>query len=204
MNEIATAQRRAQGYWFVDGFAEMAGGVVLALCGALLYAAVRTGIDWLSTAALGVLILGFPVTAWVVRALKERITYPRTGFVAYAPPSRTRMFIAAAVGFVTAGLLAPIMAVSKGGTVSIVVLGFGVLVGAVLAVRAWRTGMPRFYVMAAAVVAFSGVMSTSESVGVQDAIGILMLFEGLVLLANGAWTLLNYLKHTDAVEGGAA
>lgn len=204
MDEITSAQRRAQGYWFVDGLAEIAGGTAMALTGALLYAAVRTGAEWLGTVALAVLIVGFPVTAWVVRVLKERITYPRTGFVAYPPPSRARMFVAAAVGFVVAGLLVPIRTVAGGGQVSVVVLSFGLLVGAVLAVRAWRTGVPRFYVMAAAMVAFAAVMSTSDTVGVQDAIGILIAFEGGVFVANGVWTLLNYLKANRAPEDGVA
>lgn len=204
MDEITTAQRRAQGYWFVDGLAEIAGGTAMVVTGALLYAAVRTGAAWMGTAALAMLIVGFPVTAWVVRVLKERITYPRTGFVAYPPPSRVRMFVAAAVGFVVAGLLVPIRMAAGGGEVSVVVLSFGLLVGAILAARAWRTGVPRFYVMAAAMVAFAAVMSTSDTVGVQDAIGILIGFEGGVFVANGVWTLLNYLKANRAPEDGVA
>jgi len=204
MNDISAAQRRARGYWFVDGVAEIAGGTSLLLCGALLYAAVATGAEWVGTAALVVLIAGFPASAWVVRAVKERITYPRTGFVAYQPPSRVRMFAAAAIGFVVASLMVPVSAVARGGHVSVVVLAFGVLVGVVLAVRAWRTGVPRFYLMGASTVVFSALLSTSETLGVQDSIGILMAFEGGVLVANGAWTLLGYLKAHRAPEGGTA
>jgi len=204
MNDITAAQRRARGYWFVDGVAEIAGGVSLVLCGALLYAAVATGAEWMGTAALVVLIAGFPVSAWVVRAVKERITYPRTGYVEYQKPSRMRMFAAAAVGFVVASLMVPVTTVARGGQVSVVVLALGLAVGAALAVRAWRTGVPRFYVMAASTVVFSAIMSTSEAVGVQDAIGLVLAFEGLVLAANGTWTLLHYLKANRPPQGDPA
>jgi hypothetical protein len=203
MNDITAAQRRAQGYWFVDGIAEIAAGAAMALCGGLLYAAVATGVESLGTLALGVLIVAFPVTAWVVKAVKERITYPRTGYVAYAPPSRTRMFAAGAVGFVVAGLLVPIQVAARGGQVSAVVLGFGLAVGAFTAVRAWRTAAPRFYLVAAALVVASGVLATNGS-GIEDGVGLMLVFYGASLLATGTWALVRYLNANRAPEGGAA
>jgi hypothetical protein len=203
MDEIVAVQRRAKGYWFVDGLAEMAGGISMLLCGALLYASVATGLDWLGTAALGVLVVAFPVSAWAVRALKERITYPRTGFVAYPPPSRVRVFAAAAFGFVVAGLLIPVQAIAHGGRVSVIVLSFGLAVGAFTAVRAWRTGAPRFYVVAAALVVASAILATNGA-GTEDAIGLIFVFYGATLVVSGAITLAQYLRGNKASEGGAA
>ncbi|HSK47059.1 MAG TPA: hypothetical protein VLA05_03530, partial [Coriobacteriia bacterium] len=120
------------------------------------------------------------------------------------PPSRLPMLASAAIGFVVASLLVPVMAFSRGREVSVVILAFGLAVGAILALRAWRTGVPRFYLIAASTVAFSAIMSTSETVGVQDGIGILFVFEGLLLIANGVWTLLTYLKANRAPRQGSA
>jgi len=203
MNEIAAAQRRATGYWFVDGLAEIAGGTATLLVGALLYLAVRTGVEGLATVAMGVLIVAFPVSAWVVRVLKERITYPRTGFVAYAPPSRVRLFAAAAIGFLVAGLMVPLQVFARGGEVSAVVLGFGAAVGAVTALRAWRTGAPRFYVVAAALVVASAILATNGT-GIQDGIGLMLVFNGATLVVSGVWVLVRYLRANRTVEGGAA
>lgn len=201
MNDITAAQRRAKGYWFVDGVAEIAGGTATLLCGALLWAAVATGAEWLGMAALAVLIGGFPVSAWIVRTVKERLTYPRTGYVAFAPPSRTRMFAAGAVGFVVAGLLVPIQVAARGGQVSAVVLGFGVAVAVFTALRAWRTGSPRFYVVAAALFVASSILATN-GIGIQEGIGLMLAFYGATLIVSGTLTLVQYLRVNRLPEGG--
>jgi hypothetical protein len=193
MNDITAAQRRAKGYWFVDGVAEMAGGVAILLCGGLLWAAVVTGIEWLGMAAIAVLIAGFPVSAWIVRTVKERITYPRTGYVGYPSPSRTRMFAAGAIGFVVAGLLVPIQVAARGGEVSVVVLATGAAIAASTALRAWRPGAPRFYVVAAALFVAAGILA-SNGTGVQEGIGLMLGFYGATLMASGTLTLMHYLR----------
>lgn len=76
---------RPQRYWYVDGLAEMAGGAVIFLIG-LVY----TVSGWLPQGlARGLLvgpgqiivILGAGWLArWAVPRLKERLTYPRTGW----------------------------------------------------------------------------------------------------------------------------
>lgn len=201
MNDITAAQRRAKGYWFVDGVAEMAGGAGILLAGVLLYAAIATGAEWLGTAALVVLVAAFPAGAWIVKAVKERITYPRTGYVAYAPPSKARMFAAGAIGFVVAGLLVPVQVAARGGEISAVILGFGLAVGAFTALRAWRTGAPRFYVVAAALVVASGILA-SNGTGMQEGIGLMFAFYGATLLATGTLTLVHYLRANRPAEGG--
>lgn len=193
MNDITAAQRRAKGYWFVDGVAEMAGGVAILLCGGLLWAAVVTGIEWLGMAAIAVLIAGFPVSAWIVRTVKERITYPRTGYVGYPSPSRTRMFAAGAIGFVVAGLLVPIQVAAHGGEVSAVVLATGAAIAASTALRAWHTGAPRFYVVAAALFVAAGILA-SNGTGIQEGIGLMLGFYGATLMASGTLTLMHYLR----------
>lgn len=204
MQGITDIQRRAQGYWFVDGLPEIAGGAAMLACGALLYAAVATGAEWMGTLALGFVIVAFPITAWIVQTLKERITYPRTGYVSYPSPSRNRRLLAAAIALVFAGVFVPVSAAAQGREVSAVVLATGGAMAAITALRAWRTGMARFYINAAALLVFSAIISTSETLGVQDSIGIVIGFMGVVSIANGTWTLLRYLRTYRAEPGGAS
>ena len=202
MNDITAAQRRAKGYWFVDGVAEMAGGTAILLCGALLWAAVVTGTEWLGMAAIAVLIAGFPVSAWIVRTVKGRITYPRTGYVGYPSPSRARMFAAGAIGFVVAGLLVPIQVAARGGEVSAVVLVTGAAIAASTALRAWRTGAPRFYVVAAALFVAAGILA-SNGIGIQEGIGLTLGFYGATLMASGTLTLMHYLRTNRLPEAAS-
>ena len=86
MHEIAKTQQRTRSYWFSDGIAEMVGGLAMALVGLPMIAAARTGMETLSTVALLGMILLFPLSARVVRYLKDRITHQRTGYVKYPRP----------------------------------------------------------------------------------------------------------------------
>ncbi|HUH98995.1 MAG TPA: hypothetical protein VLZ89_16660 [Anaerolineales bacterium] len=86
--QIDSALKRGRGYWFVDGFIEMAGGGLLSLLGAILLlsgkASVSTFPDWfLSVAGEIVLakLLGILAAILILWWLKDHFTYPRTGFV---------------------------------------------------------------------------------------------------------------------------
>ncbi len=87
-NQIDSAIRVGRGYWFVDGFTEMlAGGLFVLLGGVLLlrgmapqgtflaqFASIASDIGFIKV--LGLLAAGL-ILWWV----KDRFTYPRTGFV---------------------------------------------------------------------------------------------------------------------------
>ena len=89
MNEqIESAIKRARGYWFIDGFTEMAaGGFFLLLAGLLLLdgnASPATLSTWflsvagaISVAKVGGILAAILILWW----LKDHFTYPRTGFV---------------------------------------------------------------------------------------------------------------------------
>ncbi len=87
-NQIESAIRVGRGYWFVDGFTEtLAGGLFVLLGGVLLlrgvvpqgsflaqFASIASDIGFIK--AFGILAAGL-ILWW----LKDRFTYPRTGFV---------------------------------------------------------------------------------------------------------------------------
>ena len=86
--DIDAAARRARGYLFVDGFAEMAAGVVFVLMGSvMLLGGLIPGESLLTqvvAAGLGILIvkaIGLLAAALAIWWLKDRFTYPRTGYV---------------------------------------------------------------------------------------------------------------------------
>jgi hypothetical protein len=86
--QIDSVIKRARGYWFVDGFTEMAaGGMFILLAGILLLrgnalqasnpAAFLSVVGEISIAKL----FGFLVVILALWWLKDHFTYPRTGFV---------------------------------------------------------------------------------------------------------------------------
>lgn len=88
-NGIAQAEQRAWDYWFVDGLPNLVSGVACVLVAtSLLSAAMRprhTIIAITSIVSLVLYVFLLIRLRSVVEWLKERITYPRTGYV--APPN---------------------------------------------------------------------------------------------------------------------
>jgi hypothetical protein len=108
-NTIESTIHRTRQYWYIDGFNEILTGLIFLLLGAIncisgilspsMGSAVMVGIGY------PLVILGgmFAGRIWV-RMLKEKITYPRTGYVKYIQPERSsrakRMVTAFFVAFV--------------------------------------------------------------------------------------------------------
>ncbi len=92
---LQQARRRALHHWVEDGLPDLYVGMLF-----LLFAGLRLLAQWADgqqrreLAAVGffgslaLLLTGTLAGRFVIEALKQRITYPRTGYVAYAPPSR--------------------------------------------------------------------------------------------------------------------
>lgn len=205
MNEITKTQRRTQAYWFVDGLAEMIGGVPLAAVGALLHFSISADNQALGTAALFVMILAFPLSAKAVRWAKDRLTHQRTGYVSYPQPSGRRR----ATSAIVAGVLGVVFAVSAvtfgdptfGGTLGTYMLvGLGVAVSASLVVRAGQMGMPRFYLSAAAV-AGATIWALARGLGFIAGMGVVWMALGGVSLATGLIALGQYLRTTSSLAG---
>jgi hypothetical protein len=86
--QIETAVKRGRAYWFVDGFAEMGAGILFLLLGigVLLRGWIgREGfLSWFASAAIDIGIFKAVAILTAILAvwwLKDRFTYPRTGYV---------------------------------------------------------------------------------------------------------------------------
>jgi hypothetical protein len=109
LNDIA---RRPQQYWNVDGLPELVMGVLWMLW----------GVAWLVGEALPrsaanyywmitpVLLAGSGVVAIrVIRSLKARVTFPRTGYVEWKEPTTMARLGTAAIAIVVAAVLAAVV-----------------------------------------------------------------------------------------------
>jgi hypothetical protein len=86
--QIDSAQKRARGYWFVDGFTEMAAGGLFILLAAILLFSGNAPQSSFSTWFLSVAgeiavakLIGILAAILILWWLKDHFTYPRTGFV---------------------------------------------------------------------------------------------------------------------------
>jgi hypothetical protein len=98
--QIDTALKRARGYWFIDGFTEMAaGGLFVVLAGILLfggYAPQASLPSWFLSVTSEIVIaklIGILAAILILWWLKDRFTYPRTGFVRGKRVTATQVFV---------------------------------------------------------------------------------------------------------------
>lgn len=197
---------RPQRYWYVDGLAEMAGGAVIFLIG-LVY----TVSGWLPQGlARGLLvgpgqiivILGAGWLArWAVPRLKERLTYPRTGYVEYQRPVRSRrlarVFMVGLMGFAVSVLTAFL---GRGLPERLWSFFIGLTLALAFAYLGARIGLRRFYALAG----FSLLLGAAGSwLNLIDPWSAAFIFglEGLAWLVCGALVLRHYLRSTRPLAG---
>ncbi len=161
---LTQVQQRARAYWFADGLNEIISGIFAALYGGLILILLRTRAesgaaqkDMLSTTANIFLLVGVFLTPVLLRWMKERSTYPRSGYVAYPelkPAERLRRVIPAMIiTFLLVVLLAVSMLASAHARLWVFAsmtwlpTAMGVLFGVILIRSARATGLSRHFLL---------------------------------------------------------
>jgi hypothetical protein len=199
--DIEGRMRRTWRYWYEDGLAEMATGCMLAAVGLLLFVQALLPAGTLnvilSVAGLPALVLaGSWLMGRLLTAAKERLTYPRTGYVAYRREHSPRRGIRGlAVGAVVGVLVGVLVAVLPSSCALIPALD-GVLIGAGCLYLGHKLDLPRLYGLAV----FSALAGALASLsGLGDLVGSAVYFGalGVALVASGVLALSTYLRGTQ-------
>ncbi len=152
-NEIKSLMRKTQRYWFKDGFYDLGFGAFILAVGLLFVVQALTPPGsplWLVWGLGGpaLLIGGAFLMSKVVRRLKERITYPRTGYVRYERPhGLSRLGRALAAAILSAGIAMAIIISQRNWLSLTVVLGF--VYAATFTYVGLRFSLMRYLVLAA-------------------------------------------------------
>lgn len=202
MDDIDGLQRRVRRYWYEDGLTEIAAGCLALLVGLLFFVEViaPTLPDNFTAVALSILIIvGVWVANRVVATLKERLTYPRTGYVSYRRSKGARGIISglvsAAIAVLAAGLLRawPFL---LGQVISLQ----GLIIGVFLLYLAHTLGLSRCYTLAV----LSAVAGVATSLaGFDETLGMATYYcvMGAALVVSGLLTLRAYLRQTHPTMG---
>jgi MFS family permease len=202
--------RRTRGYWYSDGFVEIAIGGLFALIGGLLFVQSRIlpGSILMVAFAVGVPLLiigGSLLSKQVVRSLKEHITYPRTGYVAYEKKRDTgrRRWIVPAFALLLALAYVLVDVFTSDTQVDLSRFGVafttGLIAGAAFAYVGYTVGVARFYVLGVLAAALGVAASLA---GLGDVLGTAVLFVGLGLaqVISGALVLALYLRRNQQAQ----
>ncbi len=209
MIDIEKIEKRTVRSFYDDGILEIAFGAFLLLLGGWLFAqaAAPEGSGLGSAlAALFVLVIvsAGVVVGRVVRFLKQRITYPRTGYVAFKKkePSPKRRAAAALAGGLIGASLAVLYGLSPSARTMLPAVN-GLLFAVAVLLIANKVGVLRFHVLAAAS-AVIGVGLTAAGAGDLKGTGLFYGLFGAAVIISGLAALIVYLKRSPRPAPGAA
>lgn len=205
-DDIRDIERRTKQYFYNDGLTEIALGIMFLMLGGYFFGSIALPANslaktWLDASFILVIFAGMFIVRRLVRFLKFRITYPRTGYVSYKKKEigPRRRAAAAVSGGVVAIVLAVLLAVSPSVKSWLPALN-GVLLGFAISLFARRAEIARFYVLAAA----SAVIGLAIALaGIGDVKGISLyyaVFGGAVVIS-GLAALILYLRRSRG-DGG--
>ncbi|MCX6070743.1 MAG: hypothetical protein NTU91_07780 [Chloroflexi bacterium] len=203
---IEGAPRRPVHYWYDDGLAEIGVGLLFLVLAALFAVEGRAPAGslppWFSALGLPVVVVsGMIVLGLSMRAVKERLTYPRTGYVSYPRTGPARKWLAGVIGGGVSFLLVLFLAARPDWMIALPALQ-GAAVAVVFLLLSFRSGVLRLAlqgVLALAtglIVSFVGVGTSVSTALVFGSVGLASLISGLLVLAH-------YLR-TTAPPAGAA
>lgn len=205
MVDIEKIEKRTVQSFYGDGLTEIAIGLIFLLLGGYFFAQAVVPEGSALGSALSVLFVlvifssGFLVSR-ILRFLKRRITYPRTGYVAFkkkesSPKRRAATMI---IGGIIGGSLAALYGLSPSLKALFPALNGTLLAGAVL-LFANKVGLIRFYILAA-VSAVVGFAVTAAGIGDVKGISLYYGLFGAALIISGLATLVAYLRKSPRAD----
>ena len=196
MNDtIKETMQRTYRYLYDDGLMEIAAGLLL-LASALLfliwhYLQAQPWLSALFAAGLLVVVLGGALyLRSAVAGVKERVTYPRTGYVAYReetdPAGARWLLLLATVDTSIVLLFLP-------ATFSQMIVAEGIVTAVMLALLGRRLALTRFYLLALLALLLSGIIAGWQR---SDLLGsaLFLGLTGLLLAVSGLLALRRYLQ----------
>lgn len=199
------AMQRAQRYWYTDGISELVFGGLCLLLGAYFWAQSAIQEDTLlanllSAGLVFIVIAGVLLGRYFTDWLKERLTYTRTGYVAFQPPSQKRKTLTALVALFLALVISALFA-SAPASLQWIPAVSGLCFGVAWLYFGHRIGLARFYVLAVCA-PLIGVAASLARLPEDFGLAAFYALLGVAIMLSGGITLLKYLSQEGARQSG--
>lgn len=203
---VKSFQKKALQYWWIDGLAELAFGLEMAVfAGYFVLLQQIDSVPWsLVASSVGipvVFLATFFLTGKLVMYIKERVTFPRTGYVRYpkrkAISRKRRIIVGAGIGLITA-IAVNLSREFLGENAQWIVTAFIILMGMIYI--GYLVGVYRYYVLGGLSLFWGVAMIWMP---ISDGYEYAWFFGGIGLISfiSGLMVFLKYLKHYPKAEG---
>ena len=206
---LKQAEKRAHQHWYQDGLGEMVVGIYFFLLALLFYIEYFTQGANISAIGLPIITLGgvFAISP-IVRRLKARFTYPRTGFVKHKEPSTRLRLLILVISLAVGGAIGTLVARQPWADFAIdssqpedawlvwLPLAQAAVLAILFSFMAHRFGVVRYYVVAAVSV-LAGVVIVAARLGDVLGTAVYLTVMFLALVTSGLATLRHYLRQTQ-------
>jgi MFS family permease len=205
MVDIEKIEKRTIQSFYEDGLPEISLGLIFLLLGGYFFAQAAIPEGSTLSSALSVLFFlvivsaGFLVSR-ILRFLKRRITYPRTGYVAFKKkePSSKRRAATMIVGGIIGAAIAALYGISPSFKTLFPAVN-GLLLAVAVLLFAGKVGLVRFYILSAAS-AVIGLAVTAAGIGDIKGISLYYGFFGAALILSGLVALVAYLRKSPRAD----
>jgi hypothetical protein len=190
--------KRPLQYWFEDGIGELITGALFILIGIyfILQDMVTNSVWQAVISLLSVIVIGGGVILGrgLIAKLKERLVYPRTGYISYPKrPSKGKLVVTLIT--VIAVAISIIMLGRSDSDFNWTTLVIGAICGVLMLFQAIQTGFYRLYIEAA-LSFLLGAMIASFAPESMLSSGLFFVIYGLVLVFAGGCALRSYFQKT--------
>jgi hypothetical protein len=202
-DQIDLVMQRAQRYWHIDGLTEIAFAWLFLVLGIYFYlSATLPQQTWLSTLIDSSLILFILAGAFLVNKLikyvKERVIYPRTGFVSYRGKSGANRWIAFGLALLMGAIVGALIDLAPASLGWMTALT-GFFLAIPFLILGFRSGSWRFYLLCL-VSLIVGLGLSAAGYGNTLGLSYYYLLLSVALFISGGLTFLNYLRTTTLPE----
>jgi hypothetical protein len=201
--DLKRIKQRSIHYWFEDGLGEIVIGALFLMIGLSAFieglAAPGTTTRRVSgITGLLIMVSGPWLARPVLAKLKERITYPRTGYVSYRKTkvTRSRRIMSYILTLLIVGIVVGIISASPEKTLAWIPLIEGLAIGGFLLYLGHRTDLLRFYSLGVYAILLGAGLSVA-GFGNLTGMGIFFIITGTTLLLSGGLSLKTYLRLTQ-------
>lgn len=199
-DQVDKAERRVYRYLYDDGLIEIGVGILFIVVGLglIAFVAIKDNTIMGVTLIAGLLALAIGGALFTKRALeviKERVTYPRTGYVSYRSDETNRGRWLAPV----AAMLLLILSLFLPKELTRISSMIGALMFVIICSLGYRLKLRRFYVIGSIALiagASASLLLLDEALGA----GVTFSITGLALLISGVLTFLTYLRQHPMVD----